>query len=359
MKNIAFLNDTSDWYHWGCTGTSSAIKEVLAARGYNITPVPIKAIYGVRSVPETIADFDNPQFFNSYFHENLPVTAAILQNDIVLINGEGTLHGLSRVAITLLYLAYAAKKICGKRVQIINHSCYPDDSAQPMQSTASGLYQGVYKLMDFVAVREHYSQSLLKELGVEATLSFDSLPLYIRSHPLVPAPNRSRTLVVAGSVAWKASGLEALVAYMRVMQSEGYDIKVLTGAKASPALDDKMFIQALKQALPEGWVHVDAPTMAAWLEAIQSASLVVSGRFHYTIAACMLNTPCIVLDSNTPKNRAICEEAGMPAPLPYDSEGLEAALHERTRDALGKPPISSAIRDEWLSRAEKNFLGLP
>jgi polysaccharide pyruvyl transferase WcaK-like protein len=358
MKNIAFLNDTSDWYHWGCTGTSAAIKEALAARGYNITPVPIKSIYEIKSVPETIADFDNREFFNRFFHENLPVTAPILQNDIVLINGEGTLHGISRVSTVLLYLAYASKQICGKRVQIINHSCYPDDSKQHTQSTASGLYQGVYKLLDFVAVREHYSQGLLKELGIEATLSFDCLPLYIRNHLLTASAERKRTIVVAGSVAWKAKGLEALVAYMRAMLADGYDIKLLTGAKANPALDDKMFLQALKQALPEGWTHVDAPTMDAWLHTIQSASLVVSGRFHYTIAACMLGTPCIVLDSNTPKNRAICEEAGLPEPLPYDIDGLEAALHARTRSALGTSPITSAVREEWLARAQKNFAGL-
>jgi polysaccharide pyruvyl transferase WcaK-like protein len=359
MKNIAFLNDTSDWYHWGCTGTSSAIKETLAARGYNITPVPIKSLYKIGSAPETIADFDNPEFFNRFFHENLAVTAPILQNDIVLINGEGTLHGLSRVAIILLYLAYASKQICGKRVQIINHSCYPDDSAQHTQSTASGLYQGVYKLLDFVAVREHYSRDLLKALGVEATLSFDCLPLYIRNHPPALASERSRTLVIAGSVAWQAKGLEALVAYMRAMLAEGYDIKVLTGAKANPALDDKMFLQALRQALPEGWAHVDASSMAVWLQTIQSAALVVSGRFHYTIAACMLDTPCIVLDSNTPKNRAICEEAGLPEPLSYETDELEAALHTRTRSALGTSPITSVVRDEWLARAEKNFVGLP
>ena len=58
-----------------------------------------------------------------------------------------------------------------------------------------------------------------------------------------------------------------------------------------------------------GWRCGTRGTMSEWLDTIRSATLLVSGRFHYTIASCMLDTPCIVLDSNTPKNRAVCEES--------------------------------------------------
>ena len=74
MKRIAFLNDTSAWYHWGCTGTSEAIKAGLAARGFEVTSVPIHLLYECRPVPETAADFDSPVFFNRFFQENLTVT---------------------------------------------------------------------------------------------------------------------------------------------------------------------------------------------------------------------------------------------------------------------------------------------
>jgi len=360
VKRIAFLNDTSAWYHWGCTGTSEAIKAGLAARGFEVTPVPIHLLYECGPVPETAADFDSPAFFNRFFQENLAVTGPILKNDIILVNGEGSLHGLSPLARVLLYLAYASKKICGKNVQIINHSCFPDSSAIVENSPSAAVYRGVYRLLDFVAVRERYSFELLKKMGINATLAFDCLPLYIQDHPVNAPPERSRSIVVAGSVAWLAEGITALAAYIRSMAADGYAIKVLTGAKDRPAQDDLAFLTALRQAASEGWSHVDARSMSEWLHTIRSAALLVSGRFHYTIASCMLDTPCIVLDSNTPKNRVLCEDAHLSEPLAYSTDKLDVALRTRTVALLsGKTNSNDATKREWCNRAERNFDGLP
>src|SRR5277367_3574698 len=126
MSRIAFFNDTSEWYHWGCTGTSVAIKEALAARGHSVFSVPISLLYECGPLPKSMEDFDSPEFFRQFFKANMLVAAAVLHNDVVLINGEGSLHGLSRISVALLYIAYASKKFCHKNVQIINHSCYPD-----------------------------------------------------------------------------------------------------------------------------------------------------------------------------------------------------------------------------------------
>lgn len=358
MKRIAFLNDTSSWYHWGCTGTSEAIKAALQTRCYEIISVPIHELYACQLVPTKTQDFDDPAFFNRFFHENLAITAPILQSDIVVINGEGSLHGLSQIVIVLLYLAYASNRYCQKQVHLINHSCYPN-SRNADDSRATALYQGVYRHLDFIAVRERYSLDNVKRLGASATLAFDCLPLYIRDHYTTgQASQASRSLVVAGSVGWQPTGIAALAEYMRVMSADGYDVKVLTGAKAYPAQDDKGFLAALRDAMPDGWTHIDAPSMQTWLETIDSAELLISGRFHYTIAACALGTPCIVLSSNTPKNQAICQESGMLPSLSYMQDDLFGQLQERTNAILGKPPLTENIRQEWLLRAEQNFIGL-
>lgn len=355
MTRIAFLNDTSSWYHWGCTGTSEAIKAALAARGHEVTPVPIQAIYGCRNPPTRTQDFDDPQFFNRFFHENLPVTGPILQSDVIVINGEGSLHGLSQIAIVLLYLAYSAKRCCKKNVQIINHSCYPTDLDSLATSPIAEIYRGVYRHLDFVAVREHLSRELLQRLGISATLSFDCLPLYISKHPPESPAQRSPAIVLAGSVAWRPEGLSALGNYIDTMTASGHSIQVLTGARSDPARDDVAFLDALRQHQPTGWKHVDAASLDEWLTTIASASLLISGRFHYTIASCMLDTPCIVLNSNTPKNCALCEEAGLAPPINYDDAQLEHLLHERTKAILGHPPLSPDVKKEWLDRAGHNF----
>ena len=355
MSRIAFLNDTSSWYHWGCTGTSEAVKSALSQRGHEVTSVPIQAIYACRMIPEKTQDFDDPQFFNQFFNENLPVTAPILESDIVVINGEGSLHGLPLIARVLLYLAYASKLYCKKQVHMINHSCYPDVRPGSENTPVAQVYRGVYRHLDYVAIREHLSQNVLRTLGIETTLSFDCLPLYIRDHPPLRPQKQSRSIVIAGSVSWHAEGLPALAAYMEAMAADGFEITVLTGAKADPAQDDQAFLTALREKTPDHWQHLDAPSMEVWLQTIQSASMLVSGRFHYTIAACTLGTPCIVLASNTPKNRALCEEARMPPPLSFDHAMLSRDLLERTTSGLGKPPITDEVREEWKARAEKNF----
>lgn len=355
---IAFLNDTSAWYHWGCTATSTAIREMLEARGHTVDAVPIQALHGIKTVPQNLTDFDNPEFFKSFFKHHLPVTKPILESDLVLINGEGSLHHVSKLPLLILYLAYAAKKYGRKHVQIVNHSCYPDGDKTEANSLGATLYRGVYRVLDYVAIREHRSLAVMQQLGVEATLSFDCLPLYLKYHPQ-PAAERTKTVVVAGSVAWRAQGITALAAYMRAMEKQGYAITVLTGAKSFPARDDALFVEALKKAASEGWTHLDAPSIEAWFTAIGSAALLLSGRFHYTIAACMLDTPAVILDSNTPKNAALAEMAHLPLPQGYAAENLEALLHERTETALGQAPISDATKQEWQARAEKNFSALP
>jgi polysaccharide pyruvyl transferase WcaK-like protein len=357
LKRIAFLNDTSAWYHWGCTGTSEAIKETLAERGYAVTPIPIHALSACQSIPQSTADFNSAEFFNRFFKENLALLAPILKSDIVVINGEGSIHSLSKTSLLLLYLAYASKIYCKKNVQIINHSCYPEGGKATV-TPISHFYRDVYRVLDFIAIREHKSLEVMKALGIEATLSFDCLPLYIQRHP-APAPPASRSLVLAGSVAWKPEGMPKLAAYLNAMKADGYDIKLLTGARAYPALDDLRFVEALKAAAPEGWTHVDAKSMQEWLDTIHSAALMLSGRFHYTIAACMLDTPCIVLDSNTPKNSALTESAGLPPPLSYSADDLESVLYERTRNMLGRPPLSEEKKQEWRDRAAQNFKALP
>jgi len=46
--------------------------------------------------------------------------------DVVLINGEGTLHHNFPVVNYLLHFAYSATRRLGKPIQIINHLVYPE-----------------------------------------------------------------------------------------------------------------------------------------------------------------------------------------------------------------------------------------
>ena len=84
----------------------------------------------------------------------------LLQNhDIIIINGEGTIHDNRKAAIILLYIAYIAKINLHKYVEILNHSVYPKDNlsinnellilTENDQDTLR-IYELVYKTIDFL-----------------------------------------------------------------------------------------------------------------------------------------------------------------------------------------------------------------
>jgi polysaccharide pyruvyl transferase WcaK-like protein len=85
----------------------------------------------------------------------------------------------------------------------------------------------------------------------------------------------------------------------------------LFGANANLAADDRDFARLLTRATGGAIELCHATSEAEWLSAIASAKLLVSGRFHYSIAAACLGTPFIALDSNTPKMDGLMQMLGL------------------------------------------------
>ena len=278
-----------------------------------------------------------------------------------MINGEGSLHGWTEHVRTLLYLAYAAKVHLGKNVQIINHSCYPEDTSRVTGSPTAALYLKVYRAVDFVAVREPHSFHLLEQAGIPAIQAFDCLPLHVRRHHKGGVQRQPDEIVMAGSAALRETDLATWTTYIRNMVDQRRRVRVLVGANMFPAPDDRAFAQSLEQRVPGTIELVNANRMDVWLDTIARASLVVSGRFHHTVAAAALNTPFVLLGSNTPKNAGLAEALHAPQPLSLDSPRLLEEMLSRTEAALGEGGHGEG--DEALATmcdaAMKNFLALP
>lgn len=197
QKAILF-NDTSTWYHWGCTGTSLALKEGIEKAGFTLRTVPIYMVKLLKNVP-AVEEFDNPDKFEQFCKDNKEFVQAMQEADAILITGEGTMHGLHEGPKALLYIAHISKVFLGKHVEILNHSAYPytnpklaylwQSEAQPPSITAEEqkqferklkkgqeVYQKIYANLDFAAIREPISQEQMQQLGIYSTLSFDCLP---------------------------------------------------------------------------------------------------------------------------------------------------------------------------------------
>ncbi len=358
-RKIAFLNDTTAWYHWGCTATSEAIRKRIIQSGYKSLNVPINFTYNFQCIPQNSEDFDNPEFFNNASKTHNDLFQAINSCDQVVINGEGSIHHLSKVSLSLLYMAYAAKKFLNKPVHIINHSPYPNNTRESEDNFAFQLYKAIYNQLHYVAIREHISHKLMTSYGVNASLSFDCLPITVTEDYKPEKLDSEKNIVMSGSVSFSKERIADLGKLMLHFHQQGYKIKVLHGAKAFPAQDDQIFIQELQKIDFKSYEVIDAKSLTEWFDCINSAAVFISGRFHHSLAAIYLETPCVMMESNTLKNVALAETFNLLEPIKFDSENFFDELLERTEKALKSEPIDIAHRKSLLQRSEVNFAKIP
>lgn len=299
------VGDTHYWYHWGCACTSLGLHEGLRTCFETIRVLPLLRLHADGPVPDGMESLDSDEFFERFEKSYADIVAEIKATDCVIVNGEGSIHGTGPLPLRLLYLAYVAKTRYGKRVAVVNHSCYPGEAwLADGQTPATAYYAKVYSALDQAVVREEISFTNLVALGCEPSLGCDCLPGFLSQHGGPAALKRSRKVVFGGSVSWSAEMVICFVELARWAVKRGYALEILSGSKANLAGDEVGFVEALVLALERaGLAHnlLFPLSEKEWLSAIGSAALVVSGRFHYSIAAAFQGVPFLVAESNTAK----------------------------------------------------------
>ena len=357
--DVLLLNDTSCWYHWGCSCTSLALHESLRERGLAVDPVPITHLNAVTALPVNAAQFDDDAFFDAFRAANPGLIARLDAVDTVLVNGEGSLHDFGTTARALLYVIYIAAIRLGKAVHIVNHSCYPSTAGDG--TALEALYTKVYSAARFVAVREEKSFARLAAMGIRATASFDCLPLYVEHHP-VNVPRDDRCVVLAGCVQLDASMVNLLSRLADEVLATGRELVFLTGASAWLAQDDALLLAALQPRLRGRYRLVAATSESQWLATLAGAGLLVSGRFHHSIAAACVGTPLLITGSNTAKNEGLVDRLG----LSRDAVWLDAAQPDAASMRLAamlRNPAAGRTSESTLAQlrelARHNFDQLP
>lgn len=361
-RRAVLINDTFAWYHWGCNATSMALRNNIAAKGYDVFSILHQEVAMTPLRAPQIRDFDDPAYLAAWRERDPSLFTAIQRSEVVVFNGEGTIHGLYDNALRLMYLAYVSKTVFHKPVHIINHACFPQDSLVLDDPNIVAYYLKAYRAADYVAVRDAYSHQLLSALGIANTLSFDSLPLtardWMKEHKN-PKSNTGDTVLFAGSSRFSPNATQALTHILKHVRALGLKPQILLGAPLKPAGDDKTFIESMRAADPDIEI-VNAVSLHDWFTRMLDARLLISGRFHYTIAAACVGLPFIAFEGNTPKLDALCEVLGAPAPLTYDTGGLAAILEKRADQLLaGEKRIDrKATLIKLCEMAEKNFSAL-
>lgn len=358
-EKILLLNDTLNWYHWGCSCTSLAIYRNLIAKGYQVSSCAISDLMDIKVFPNTPEQFDDQELLDRFVTENPSLMERIQESDRIVINGEGTLHNTNKAALLLLYLAYIAKQALGKNVQIINHSCFPDDQEEVQDSAKISIYRKVYECLDFIAVRDQYSYGNCRAMGITPTLSFDCLPLFLQdSYPEFDAIAAENRISFGASALSDGRYLKFILELLKDRTlSKLYQFDFIVGARAYLASDDVEFVDKISSLYPSRFNVVFCNSEGEWLRQIRKSKLLISGRFHYSIAAACLGTPFLLFSSNTPKNVALMARLDdYPGNLLSKSEDP----YPMVLDALDNPQkyrISGHLRNEMEQAAEKNFYG--
>lgn len=234
---------------------------------------------------------------------------AIKDADIVLVNGEGTLHhGRRRASWLIDAIQYAKSR--GKPVALIN-ALYQDNP---------DAWNLIVRQADVIQARDSRSAAALSAATGRAVESAGDLALYDTLKRFAPDPREGivfgdsvhikttrRLFSVARHVARLAPARVIPVTRYRRGYGRGY------GRGCRLPFDF--------QTLYAYYCHRKAPKYAsmvtfsaspqAYMESLERCSLSVTGRFHAVCFALLTRTPFVALSSNSWKMESLIDDAGV------------------------------------------------
>lgn len=348
------LNDTTNAYHWGCYGTSTELRLTLEDLGYVVTAFGVADVHLLKTPPKTGHQMTDLGFRRAFLADNPKLASLMANSDLILVNGEGTLHGVSQAALNLLYITNLAKSEFGKIVHAVNMSLFPSD-ARPVDRDVGNLYREMLQPIDQVVVREPRSYEITRQIGLDAHLGFDCLPRYLERIDFKPETEKTGAIVLGGGL-----GLDPKIfcAFLKSAEPLIGDRSLIyvTGAKANDAQDDSATLGSLGQS----GLDVEHQVLSSfhdWATALSGADCLISGRFHHTIAAAFLGTPMVTFRGGTPKIDGLFESLAFSSLI--DSAGddaiasglslLKSALEHR------EPTLPTDRRASLIRLASLNF----
>ena len=359
-KKALLLNFTASSYHWGCYGTSIEIYQLLLSKNYYVETIPVYVTHSISPTAEKVSDFDDRNFFYSFHQRNSSLIQSIIQSDIVIANGEGTLHRLGKAALNLLYCLYISKKYFAKKVHLINFSCFPNgDETNPKGS--SQIYPNVLRHLDTITPRERVTNKILTNSGIKTKQAFDCLPRFLDRYDYTNCHKPKGSILVTGGVCFDKKREKFLIDFINFFLKKGVAVTYLLGAHFSPAKEDLILQKCLKENPSLSALRfAQVQSIEQWVYEFKTASFLFSARFHHSIAALSIGTPFRYLSSNTPKISAALETLGEnSSDFCIDENDSNALINTAQEAILRETSISSKARvRKMLSLANNNFLNL-
>lgn len=291
-KKVFVINDTSSEMHHGCSRVMDNLYHLIRINGGII----------VGSSP---VGYD--------WRKNEKTKQQILSSDIVIVNGEGSIHHNSIAGVPLLDVASFCSNY-GVKTALVN--CL----FQKMSDV------NISKLKDFsfISVRDSFSQHELAELGIESTILPD-LTFYSRSKYVdikdrfgwmyTCSVNIEKTVelsklsskkkngffepIIYGKGDWETNvGKQTIYSKLKKLGMKSFIIKA----------KDRFFALSQSNKIDR---FSKIYTHNEYHDLISKTEFLISGRFHSVCFAINSMTPFVALTSNSHKIEALIHDFGL------------------------------------------------
>lgn len=247
-------------------------------------------------------------------------------SDLVVVNGEGTIHHNSVRALALLALAKTAIE-AGKKVVLLNAT---------VQAMTASLIKDIFPKFAFIHARDARTRDYLQAFGLEAYLAPDLAFLALDTvlDPLIRLLDAKAYALVTGGVAVTRAAIESM--FDAVQENGLRPVYLAIGDGGETDLASEV-CQARNAPLVHG-VDIGVKRMSGFLKQFPVA---ISGRHHINIFLMRAGVPFISLPSNTWKIEETLKMVGYPGtPIRTYTE------------------LTGSLRDLIASRAEYSCAGL-
>ena len=325
------LNDTASNGHHGSRLTVQQIREKASSAGIDVS--------------HSVAIADD---WTSGDH-----IAQVAAAELVIVNGEGTLHHAKRRARGLVAVAEYCKAR-GIACCLIN-SVY-----QANQDLTTSV-----RCFDLIFVREHRSHAELSKFGIPAAV----VPDAIFSIDQVPT-NRARSDRIVFSDSVNDGVSEQLYELSRTIKNAQFTTMRLrpSGVVTKHSALSLLAAFGLANYAPEGlrrhrsnWLIAKRdqrhfiPSAKQLVDLLATSKFLVTGRFHMVCLAMLCRTPFIALRSNTHKIEGLLEDVGLGHRLISDDRLSEAL---RKREFMEWSQDESASLGRYISNARCSIDGM-
>jgi len=281
--NAVILNDTRGDNHFGCYRVMRLMEENLHGRDITITATSL-----VRN------RWDRDKSFLKHLSEA----------DLIIINGEGTLHhGASAGERLLKVTEHPARR--NTPVALIN-AIYQENPSE---------WRRYLDKIDLICVRDSWSAKEIKDQTGRDVAFVPDLSLSGRKSP-DNGRNERDMLLIGDSV---SRGVTRTLLDIAASGKDAYIIPITKAIKSSkphfspaPRLLREIYIRAhaefFKMRHPNSIFNT---TEEGFIETIRRGYLHVTGRFHSVCFCLFTHTPFLAVESNSWKIRALLEDTGM------------------------------------------------